>query len=91
MTTCCRGTFSTLSDTYSLPKELTTVKENWMGGPVRNNFTGCGGPGWNANKPPCTQCYLNGQGSRWCNQCSPQNQITKAAGGNPASWLPADV
>ena len=68
---------------------FTNIREDWMNGPTRSNFTACGGAGWNQGKPPCEACGGTDQvGSRMCNLCQPQSIIRPAAGAQPASWIP---
>lgn len=76
------------NDAHGSKEPYSNVRENWMG-PALNNFTGCGGAGWNQGNPPCASCGgSNGVGSRICNDCRPQSIIRPAAGMQPASWIP---
>jgi hypothetical protein len=62
------------------------IRENWMNGPTRSNFTGCGSAGWNADKAPCASCGNGQQGSRICNACRTGASISADCGGNTCGW-----
>ena len=84
------GKFVTLNQGYASSPEQNKeiiIRENWMNGPARNNFTGCGGAGWNAFKAPCSQCKDTGRyGGRICNACRTNATISKDCGGNACAW-----
>jgi len=87
----CGGKFQTINQGYkgSADSEI-TIRENWMNGPTRANFTGCGSAGWNAGKAPCTACDSDSQyGSRICNACRTNANISSDCGGNACAWQPA--
>jgi hypothetical protein len=90
MSHCC-GKFVTLNNAYkgSADNEV-VIRENWMNGPVPNNFTGCSGPGWNAGKAPCKACDANSQsGSRICNSCRVGQELSSDCGGTTCAYQPS--
>ena len=82
------GKFTTIIKGYKGSPEK-EIAESFMGGPTRANFTGCGGAGWNAFKPPCTQCNGTGRyGSRICNACRNNANVSGICGGTLCAWQP---
>ena len=67
------------------------IRENWMNGPTRANFTGCGSAGWNAGKAPCASCGGGQKGSRICNACRNNANMSQNCGGNACAWQPPVV